>query len=89
MKRNTIIYILLLAACLAGTVFYFASDMKEKKPSDGYVGKSEIKVEGGRMTPETLLSFGRLSDPQMSPDGGYILYGVSYTSIKGLSLIHI
>lgn len=83
MKRNTIIYILLLAACLAGAVFYFASDMKEKKPSDGYVGKSEIKVEGGRMTPETLLSFGRLSDPQMSPDGDYILYGVSYTSIEG------
>ncbi|MGN1046179.1 MAG: TolB family protein, partial [Candidatus Cryptobacteroides sp.] len=57
--------------------------MKEKKPADGYVGKSEIKVEDGRMTPETLLSFGRLSDPQMSPDGGYILYGVSYTSIEG------
>ena len=33
------------------------------------------------MTPELLLSLGRLSDPQLSPDGKTILYGVSYTSI--------
>ena len=33
------------------------------------------------MTPEVLLSLGRLSDPQLSPDGKTILYGVSYTSI--------
>ena len=33
------------------------------------------------MTPEALLAFGRLSDPQVSPDGKYILYGVSYTSV--------
>ena len=33
------------------------------------------------MTPEALLSMGRLSDPQLSPDGKRILYGVSYTSI--------
>ena len=34
------------------------------------------------MTPEVLLSFGRLSDPQLSPDGKWLLYGVSYTSIE-------
>lgn len=47
-----------------------------------YIGPSEIVVENGVMTPEVLLSFGRLSDPQLSPDGQEILYGVSYTSIE-------
>ena len=57
---------------------------EQKKPEEGkaYIGPSEIKVENGIMTPETLLSFGRLSDPQLSPDGRWILYGVSYTSIE-------
>ena len=47
-----------------------------------YIGPSDIKIEDGRMTPEVLLSLGRLSDPQLSPDGHWILYGVSYTSIE-------
>ena len=49
--------------------------------SEGYIAKSGITLEEGRMTPEALLAFGRLSDPQVSPDGKHILYGVSYTSV--------
>lgn len=48
----------------------------------GYIGVSDIKIEDGVMTPETLLALGRLSDPQLSPDGSKILYGVSYNSIE-------
>ena len=48
----------------------------------GYIGPAEISVPDGRMTPEVLLSLGRLSDPQLSPDSKTILYGVSYTSIS-------
>ena len=53
----------------------------QKEKESGYVGPSEIQIEDGVMTPETLLSLGRLTDPQLSPDGSKILYGVSYTSI--------
>ena len=53
----------------------------EKQNESGYVGPSEIQIADGVMTPETLLSLGRLSDPQLSPDGSKILYGVSYNSI--------
>ena len=53
----------------------------EMKPQEGYIGPSALKVEDGHMTPELLLSLGRLSDPQLSPDGKTILYGVSYTDI--------
>ena len=52
-----------------------------KKEDSGYVGPSDIRIEDGVMTPETLLALGRLSDPQLSPDGSKILYGVSYTDI--------
>ena len=53
------------------------------KVEEGYVGPSKVQVgEEGVMTPEIMLSLGRLSDPQMSPDGKTILFGVSYTSIK-------
>ena len=54
----------------------------EMKPQKGYIGPSEIEIQDGHMTPEVLLSLGRLSDPQLSPDGKTILYGVSYTSIE-------
>ena len=47
---------------------------------EGYIAKSSLTVENGQMTPEVLLAFGRLSDPQVSPDGKHILYGVNYTS---------
>lgn len=47
-----------------------------------YIGPSDIRIEDGIMTPVALLSLGRLSDPQLSPDGRWILYGVSYTSIE-------
>ena len=49
---------------------------------DGYIAKSGITIENGQMTPEALLAFGRMSDPNVSPDGQYILYGVSYTSVE-------
>lgn len=49
--------------------------------SAGYIGPAQIEIKDGEMTPEALLAFGRLSDPQLSPDGKTILYGVSYISI--------
>jgi dipeptidyl aminopeptidase/acylaminoacyl peptidase len=58
-----------------------ACNNSEMKPQKGYIGPSDIEIQDGRMTPEVLLSLGRLTDPQLSPDGKTILYGVSYTSI--------
>lgn len=58
------------------------STQNKENVQDGYIGPSDIKVENGLMTPEVMLNLGRLSDPQLSPDGKAILYGVSYTSIE-------
>ena len=42
----------------------------------------EVEINDGVMTPEVLLALGRVSDPQLSPDGSKILYGVNYQNIK-------
>ncbi len=73
--------VLLGAAAIAIT--FFMKDKGTKPDSEGYVGRSSIVIEDGKMTPEALLALGRVSDPQMSPDGQHILYGVSYTDVKG------
>lgn len=45
------------------------------------ITKSNIVVENGVMTPEIMHSLGKVSDPQLSPDGKELLYGVTYTDI--------
>ena len=44
--------------------------------------KTPVEVVDGIMTPEIMLRLGRVSDPQLSPDGSRILYGVTYTDIE-------
>lgn len=46
------------------------------------IEKHEIKITDGHFTPEVLHQLGKVSDPQVSPDGSKILYGVAYTSIE-------
>jgi len=80
---KTIIKIVCIAAVIAAASLSISSIMADKKTAltkEGHISKSEITIENGVMTPEALLAFGRLSDPQVSPDGKHILYGVSYTS---------
>ena len=81
MKTRKILLIILACILLIGIITKMTMNNKGKEPA-GYIGRSEIEIKGALMTPEVLLSLGRLSDPQLSPDGTKILYGVSYTSIE-------
>ena len=86
MKRTTIFIAILLCAtalCVFGG-YKLGNSMREKTNANesGYIARPEIAVPDGRLTPEVMLSLGHLSDPQLSPDGSTILYGVSYTSIE-------
>ena len=47
-----------------------------------FIGKQEITVKDGRMTPETLWAMGRIGSSCVSPDGKKIAYTVSYYSVK-------
>ena len=81
---RTILSLLTLTALAVGILIYMKDNNTNNETalsSEGFVGKNEIVINDGHMTPEALLAFGRLSDPQVSPDGEHILYGVSYTSV--------
>jgi len=72
--------------CTIILTFAFYTMLKLITTRNEKPGPQEVQActsfESPRMTPELLLQLGRLSDPQMSPDGKTILYGVSYTSIS-------
>ena len=46
------------------------------------IGKSDIKIEDGRFTPEVLWSMGRIGGVAVSPDASKIAYQVSYYSVE-------
>lgn len=45
------------------------------------IGKSDIVIKGGRMTPEALWAMGRIGEFNVSPDGKKIVYTVGYYSV--------
>lgn len=46
------------------------------------IGKQEIAIKDGRLTPEALWAMGRIGSASASPDGKRIVYTVSYYSVK-------
>ena len=69
--------------CLIMTsIIALSSCSHNKDEKSEIIGKSNVKVENGILTPEILNSFGRITDIQVSPDGKKVLYGVSYISVK-------
>ena len=46
------------------------------------IGKQNISVKDGRMTPEALWAMGRIGSYSASPDGKHIVYQVGYYSVK-------
>lgn len=57
------------------------SDIDSKNLGE-VIGRSNVKVENGLMTPEILYSFGRIGSVEVSPDKSKILYQVTYVDIK-------
>ena len=51
------------------------------KTDQALIGKSDIKIEGKRMTPEALWAMGRIGGLAVSPDGKQIAYTVAYYSV--------
>ncbi len=79
LKVACILAVCALAGFGIGTLI--GKSMKDSNNSKHYIPQPEISISDGVMTPEALLAFGRVGDPQLSPDGKTILYGVSYNSI--------
>ena len=71
----------IMALAISASMLACGSE-KAQEDDAPIIGKSDIKVEKGVMTPEVLHSFGRITDIQVSPDKSKILYGVTYVSIE-------
>lgn len=83
--RNVLRIVAIVAACFAvgcGAGLLISRIMINDKGNEVKIGAAGIQVENGLMTPEAMHSLGYISDPQLSPDGSRILYGISYTSIE-------
>lgn len=53
-----------------------------EKANQVLIGKSNIKIEGKRMTPEALWAMGRIGGLSVSPDEKQIAYTVAYYSVE-------
>ena len=49
---------------------------------EAIIGKSDIKIENKRLTPEALWAMGRIGEVVPSPDGKRIAYTVTYYSVE-------
>jgi dipeptidyl aminopeptidase/acylaminoacyl peptidase len=78
MKKGIIIIAVLVIAGLFGCC---PKEKKEKKAEAPLIEKKDLKLSSPIMTAEVLWSFGRVSEPVVSPDNSTILYGVTYYDI--------
>jgi dipeptidyl aminopeptidase/acylaminoacyl peptidase len=74
-------YISLIAIVIFITLSCNYTFNKTNENDAEIIGRTELKLKSDILTPEVLWSFGRVSEPQISPDGKRILYGVTYYSI--------
>ena len=77
-RRFTAPDVLIAAAVITALLFMTT----KKEDSKVNIGKSDIRIEDGRMTPEVLWSMGRIGGVTVSPDGSKIAYQVSYYSVE-------
>lgn len=71
-----------MAAILAGATSAIAFGTNANEAKVPIIGKSDIKIEGGRITPEALWAMGRIGEFKVSPDGKKVVYTVAYYSVK-------
>ena len=73
MRKSLFIAILAVLASIVSPI---------KAQDNVKIGKQNITVKDGRMTPEALWAMGRIGGHTVSPDGKRIVYQVGYYSVK-------
>ena len=64
---------IMLASCQAG--------QQKGEGNESLIGRQEITIKDGKMTPEALWAMGRIGGLDVSPDGKKIVYTVAYYSV--------
>jgi len=71
-----------LAVIMSALLMTVAGASAQKAEAQVFIGKQNIDVKGGVLTPEALWAMGRIGGLDVSPDGSKIVYTVSYYSVK-------
>ena len=67
----------LIYFCMAAAALTACADKGETP-----IGRNILQITDGVLTPDIINSLGRISDPQVSPDGKTVLYGISFPNIE-------
>jgi dipeptidyl aminopeptidase/acylaminoacyl peptidase len=78
--KKSILFVIMMG--MAGFYACCPKEKKEAKSETPVIGKKEMTLKSDLMTPEVLWSFGRVSEPVISPDKSTILYGITYYDIR-------
>ena len=80
------------ATIMAAALMLASSCTEIKQEGQGYepiIGKQEITIKDGRLTPEALWAMGRIGSLSISPDGKKIAYTVAYYSVSENKSHHV
>ena len=77
-----------LLSLMAATLLLMGSSLSNAQ-ENMKIGKQNISVDNGRMTPEALWAMGRIGGYSSSPCGQHIVYQVSYYSVKHNKSHHV
>jgi dipeptidyl aminopeptidase/acylaminoacyl peptidase len=73
--------LLFIIALVSVNFFWGCKPVEQKKEEAALIEKPVLDLKSDRMTPEVLWSFGRVSEPEVSPDRKTVLYGITYYDI--------
>ena len=79
MKKRFVMALLLVLFGALGAIWVMNTSTEDNKV---YIGRSDIRIEDGKLTPEVLWSMGRIGGVAVSPDFSKIAYQVSYYSVE-------
>ncbi len=57
------------------------ANLKGNVPEGSYIGRQDVKIENGLLSPESLWAMGRVGGYSVSPDGKKVVYTVAYYSV--------
>ena len=80
------------ATIMEAALMLASSCTEVKQEGQGYepiIGKQEITIKDGRLTPEALWAMGRIGSLSISPDGKKIAYTVAYYSVSENKSHHV
>lgn len=66
----------------AATILLFSACKQRSESDKNVIDKPNVEIKDGKLSPETLWSFGRIGDVSVSPDGKKVLYTLTYYSIS-------